>query len=120
MSQCSRLLFRGEPRALTFDGNPLSLNQFFSDINEILQISGLMVSDVEKVAKVKYYVDGDVWRLWDSLRLMHGVQFSWDKFQKAVQKLYPGLEPDSRLFSVRDLEQFVHEWSRFWRVPSEF
>src|SRR5271154_78982 len=115
----AHLLLRGMPEAPTFDGIATHLNRYFQEIDHLYSSRGIRSTDEQKIQQTKMYLDYDTFDLWDILTPPSTPQtvprqapavpvWTWNAFKDAVRKYYPGSD-DDRLYSVNDLEQFVHD-----------
>jgi hypothetical protein len=108
MAAPARLPLRGSHGAPHFDGTPIHLNRFFTDIDLVYDLAGgAAPTPEERIRQCKYYLDNDTFMLWDGV-LAPAAGFTWDTFKAAIRLLYPGCE-GGRLYSVRDLERFVSD-----------
>jgi len=105
-----RFPFRGSREAPVFDGTPLTVNRYFQDIDQLFDNLGINApTDAAKIQKTTYYLDPHTADLWECVQPIGGAM-TWAEFKDAIRALYPGSDR-SRLYSVRDLDNTVHQYA---------
>jgi hypothetical protein len=90
--------FRMARDALSFDGIPLHLNRYFSDVEYLHRILGLHPTDEDLIQVSIYYLDHETSMLWESL-LNPLVPVTWNQFKNLIAGLYPGAD-GAHLYSM--------------------
>ncbi|KAJ7683864.1 hypothetical protein B0H17DRAFT_1204856 [Mycena rosella] len=96
---------RGAKGAPEFDGKPLSLVHYWEDVEEVAEFME-RTGKMEKITLALRYVLSETEVLWKGI--MTPQTTTWMVFKALITELYPGAN-GSKMFTLRDLDNFVNE-----------
>jgi hypothetical protein len=101
-----RFPWRGAEDAPEFSGAPEDLNQYFTDIEYLLESTGTKYTDQQTIQRCIYYLDYYTADLWESVPAI-----TWNDFKSEIRNLYPG-SSSSGAYRFKDLERIVSDRRR--------